>query len=116
MGTAQTTRSPKDSQETPRFQAEDFEGVRQEVGWIVEQHVAEPPAEHHAQGGPQEKVVEGRRLDRAGRPGGKAPAVAPASDQADDVGQRIPANRHRPERHCDRVDVREGEYQKHERS
>ncbi len=80
------------------------------VSRFIEQHVAQPPAEDDAKRRPGDEVVHlplgagpGRRLD-------DAPGDAPAQHDAGDVGERVPADRERPELERDRVYVGEGEH------
>ena len=82
----------------------------------VEQDVADPPAEHDAERDVDQKVVE---LLRRHRPAGALhqPAqILPAEHQAEDVGERIPADRERPELDQDRIDRREGDGEKGHRA
>ncbi|MCY1439230.1 hypothetical protein D9M71_554570 [compost metagenome] len=72
---------------------------------VVEQHVAQPPTEHHAAGHPEHQVgefllgparVEALQLARRQQPG-------PAN--ADQVHQAVPVDLQRPERYGNRVDL-----------
>ena len=88
---------------------ERLERMAEIVTGPVEQHVAEPAAQHHAQRDVEQQIVD---LER-GQPPARAlhqPAhVAPAGHQAYDVGERVPADREGSELDQDRIDRREGQ-------
>ena len=81
---------------------------------IVEQHVTGAAADDDADGDPQDEIVELQQRDRRRT----APqllvldqraGVDPAQHDAADIGQRIPADRDRPDRDGDRVEHRKGD-------
>ena len=81
---------------------------------VVEQHEAEPPAEHDAEGDEEQHVVELFGF----RPGACAPQpvrrdeparIPPAAEQPHDIGKPVPFDRERPELERDRIDHREGD-------
>ena len=90
---------------------EDFERVLDEIRQIVEQHIAGAAAEDDAQGHPQHEVVEVDDGERSG-PAPQAlgldqrPCIQPAEQDADDIGERVPPNRDRPEADQHRVECR----------
>ncbi len=83
-------------------------------GEIVEQHVADAPAEDDADGAPDDEIVDvGGLHRRPGRPPDRLVAdqrlgVPPAEEDADDIGQRIPADGERPDLDQHRVDGGKG--------
>ncbi len=58
--------------------SEDLQGMLEILGEVVEQDVAEPSAEHDAEHGPDDEIVEQVRRQRALAAGGEAAGVAPA--------------------------------------
>ena len=76
-------------------------------GRIVEQHIAGAAAEDDADRDPEDEIVDLRQRDRR-RPAPQLFAldqragIDPAQHDAADIGQRIPADRDRPERDGDR--------------
>ena len=75
----------------------DFSGMRGEVRRLVEEDVAEPPAEDDAEDHPGEEVVRLERRERAPatperRTPGEEDDVAPAEEEPGDVGERVPAD------------------------
>ena len=91
----------------PEF--EDLDRVRGEVRQIVEQHVAGAAAENDAERDPDHEVVEvehGERRRAAPQPfrSDDGARIEPAGDDADDIGQRIPADRERSDGHQHRID------------
>ena len=93
-------RKPPWNDMPPFHSCERLERVRGEIGRIVEQHVADAAAEDDAERDPHDEVVEverghrrrpapqARRLDQRAR-------VEPAGQDADDIGERVPADRER---------------------
>jgi hypothetical protein len=86
-------------------QGEDLERVREVVVRLVEEHVAQPPAEDHAEHDEEKDVVElGARhgddplLDAAH-------AEPPSGGEADEVHQAVPADRERSDLECDGIDI-----------
>jgi hypothetical protein len=76
---------------------EDLDRVVDILLEIVEQHVADAAAEDDAQRGPDKKVVDVDRPRDHRRLLGDPERIAPADDQAGDIGERIPAKREGPE-------------------
>ena len=77
---------------------EDLQRLREIGAEIVEQHVADPSAQHDAQRHPDDQVVHVRRLGLAqGAPEigfcGEALGIEPAAEQARHIGKRVPADR-----------------------
>ena len=88
-------------------------GWGQEIARLVEQHIADAAAEHDAESSPGEEIVG---LLDGGDGRGEAHQAAhdlPADDQADDVGQGVPADLQRPQVEQHRVEVREHQYRQH---
>ena len=56
--------------------------------------------------------------DQMRRPSGESEAIAPADQQPDNIGERVPADREGPDRDRDRIDrgKRDGEKRQHRRS
>ena len=90
---------------------DDDEGIGDETRQLVEEHVADPTAEHRA-----EREVEHDLVDPLRRPatpwvtGGAPPAEPPSEPEADDVGDPVPADRHRPDGDGDGIDLGIGEH------
>ncbi len=100
----------------------DFRGMGGEVRRLVEEDVAEAPAEDDAEDHPGEQVVGLLRRERRlaapeRRAAGEEDDVAPAEEKAGDVGERIPADGELDAEELDRkerrVDVREGNDMRH---
>ncbi len=93
---------------------EDGERVGEIMGQIVEQHIAEPAAQHHPEGGPEQEIVELLRRDRraARFPQFAAPhealGIGDGKQQAEDIGERVPADGERADREGDGVDLGKG--------
>ena len=92
----------------------DLRRMREEIGRVVEQHVADPAAEDDAERHPQDEVVEiddGQRRLAAPEPFGAddGAGVDPAAENADDIGERIPADRERPDLDQHGIEGGEGE-------
>jgi len=92
---------------------EDLQRIGEVFGQIIEQHEAEPAADHDAERREQQEIVERLRIrprppapERAG--GRKLARIPPAAEQAGDIGEPVPFDRERPELQRDRVDHREG--------
>ena len=98
----------------PDLQDPDRVGVQTVIDGAVEEHVAQPAADDDAEGDPQDQVVDLRRRDRRrpARPelrvADQADGVAPAQQDAGDIGQGVPADRERPDLDQDGVEIREG--------
>src|SRR3954447_8382520 len=87
-------------------QIERLDRVLAVIAEIVEQHVAEPAAEHDPERCPGQKIVNVAPVDQAWRARGDPDAIAPADQQREDVGERVPANGERADRDRDRIDRR----------
>ena len=89
-----------------------LEGVGEVFLKIVEQDVADPPAQHDPERHPDDHVVDvvgggARHVGPKPLVAGQPPRVEPAADQAGDVGEGIPADRERAELDRDRIDGRQ---------
>src|SRR5262245_25024890 len=78
---------------------------------VVEKNVADASAENDAKCHPQDEIVEvGHREGRFAAPQSSGadedPGVPPAEQNADNVGEGVPANSERAEMHEDRVERR----------
>ena len=99
----------------PQF--EDLGGMLDEERQIVEQHIAGAAAEDDADRDPEDEIVHLQQRDRR-RPApqplvlDQRAGVDPAQHDAADIGQRIPADRDRPDRDGDRVEHRKGDGEK----
>ena len=62
------------------------------LGEVVEQDVAQSPAQHDAEHRPGDEIIQQDRRQRALAAGGEAAGVTPADQYADDIGERIPAD------------------------
>ena len=93
----------------------DLERVGEVEQGLVEQDIAEPPAQHDAQHRPDEEIIDlghrhGRLLAAPEPRGGDQPLHVPGGeDQPDDIGHRIPAHREGAELDDHRIDVRKGD-------
>ena len=79
----------------------DLNGVRHKDREIVEQHIPGAAAEDDAERDPDNKVIEvnhGERRRSTPKPlrSNDVPRVKPTDENADNVGQRIPAHGQRP--------------------
>ena len=88
--------------------------MREEVGGVVEQHVAEPATEDDAERHPQDEVVEvddGQRRFAAPQPfrADDGAGIDPAAEDADDIGERVPADRERSDLDQHGIEGREGQ-------
>ena len=77
-----------------------------EVAEVVDQHVAEPAADHDTERRPQQKVVDVDRRADLRRLDDQTADVAPSEHKAGDVGERIPAQRERPNLEQNRINDR----------
>jgi hypothetical protein len=91
----------------------DLERVGEVVVRLVEEHVAEPSAEHDAERRPGQKIIDVGRLCDQRRPFGERDAIAPADDQPGDIGERVPAYREGAELDEGGVDDRVGNGKEH---
>ena len=94
---------------------DDVLGIGEVEGGVVEQHIAKAPARHDAQRRIDQQIVEAegvRAWDRAPEAvvAHQFARIGPAQQQARDIGQRIPANRQRPEAERHGVDLRIGDH------
>ena len=80
------------------------EGVRQIVIGAVDQDVAEPAAENHAERRPDDEVVDVPFLERRVRQAGQGDDIAPTQQQAGDIGQRVPTYREWSDLYENRID------------
>ena len=87
------------------------------IAAVIEQHVAEPAADHHAERAIDQQIVDA--VD--GRPPQAAPKLVAADDPADqrpprdqpaDIGERVPANRQRTPFDENGVNRGKGQYKK----
>ena len=86
----------------PFHSCEDLERVRGEMRQVVEQHVADAAAEDDAERHPEHEIVEvGDRQRRRPAPqplvADERARIEPAEQDADDIGERVPADRERPD-------------------
>ena len=92
----------------------DLGRVLPEIARLVEQHEAEPAADHDAEGDPEQEIVglrdRQRRLaaPKIGLRHEPSP-IQPAEQDAGHIGQPIPADRDRPEFDRDGIDHRVGD-------
>ncbi len=96
-----------------------FERMLDEMRRVVEQHVAGPAAEDDAERHPEHEIVEvGERQRRGPAPqalvADQRARIEPAEQDADDIGQRIPADLERTDRDQHRIEV--GKLQEQERA
>jgi hypothetical protein len=85
-----------------------------EMGGVVEHHVAQPAAEDDAERHPEDKVVvirDGQRRPSApqrlrAQDGAR---IEPAAENSHDIGERVPADGKRPDAQKHRVEAREGD-------
>src|SRR5260221_12636606 len=75
---------------------------------LVEEDVAEPPAEDDTERRPYEEIVDRFRRHETRRALGQHEAPAPADDQPGDIGEGIPADDERAELDQHRIDRRIG--------
>ncbi len=94
-------------------QIEDVDRIGEIERWLVEQHIAEPSAEHRAERRPHQEIVDLQRGDPGVRLGRQPAQIAPSAGQAGDIGQGVPADDDRTETQRDRIDV--GKLQSHQR-
>ena len=99
---------------------EDLERVLGEARQIVEQHVADAPAEDDAERAHQ-TTKSSMSAGFIGEPAGpqsaglrdQALGVPPAEEDPDDIGERVPADGERADRDQHRIDRREGQGEEH---
>ena len=85
---------------------QDDQGIGDETREVVEQYVADASPQHRAEREVEHDVVDVPRGPSPPRvPRRAAPAEPPPEPDADDVGDAVPADRHRPDGYCDRVDL-----------
>lgn len=91
----------------------DLQRIGEIFAEIIEQHEAEPAADHHAERREQQEIVERFRVrPRPPTPEplcpGEPARIPPAAEQAGDIGEPVPFDRERPELERDRINHREG--------
>ena len=74
------------------------------ISGVVENHVAEPSAEDHAQRRPDQEIVDGDVIGDSRRTRGQAAHQPPAQQKPADIGQRVPADDERAEADQHRID------------
>jgi hypothetical protein len=72
---------------------------------LIEQHIADPPAEDDAERRPGEEVIDLQGRRDGGRPLRDPPHQAPAEHEAGDIGDGIPVDREGAEPDEDRIEV-----------
>src|SRR5271157_5220565 len=91
---------------------ERLERMKDVVAGFVEENVADTPAEDDAERRPHEEVVDVLAASEMWRPPGESETITPADQQPDDIGERVPADRHGAERDRDRINRRERDQKK----
>ncbi|MNN29935.1 hypothetical protein D3C81_1435600 [compost metagenome] len=92
---------------------EDLERMREVVGGLVEQHIAQTPAQDHAEHAVEQHVVEVARgpAARSDMRLAHAQAAEPQEhDEAGQVHQAVPADGQRAQVNRDRVELRMNEH------
>ena len=93
---------------------EDLERVLGKMRQVVEEDVADAAAEDDAEGAPDDEVVDVGRLHRRARRSpeflvaDEALGVPPAEEDADDIGERVPAELEGPDGNQHRIDRGKG--------
>ncbi|MCY1529608.1 hypothetical protein D9M68_647630 [compost metagenome] len=88
-------------------QVQHLEGMRQVVRGLVEQHIAQPPAQHHAQHAIEDEVFQVAHIERRGVAAGDPPAAQQVHQgKADEIHQPVPVNGKRPDLQGDGVEFR----------
>ena len=93
---------------------DDLRRVLGEARQVVDEHVADAAADDDAERAPDDEVVDVRRLHRSPgrspepRIGDQALGVPPAEEDADDIGERVPADGKRADLDQHRIDCRKG--------
>src|SRR5215471_697616 len=91
-----------------------------EVAEVIEEHITRTAAQNDAERDPQDEVVEVRPSERGWAApvtlvGDERPRVEPAEQNADDIRERVPADRERPEADQHRIELRiRNERKRHE--
>ena len=85
---------------------EDLERMARVVLGLVEQHVAQAPAEDHAEHGEKQQIVELLARHRREALADAPQAEPPARGEAEEVHEAVPAHRQGPDGERDRIDVR----------
>ena len=93
---------------------EDFLGMFEEIAAIVERDIAKPSAQHHAQRAIDQEIVEALdsgagRWSPEGVARGHAAGVEPAGDEANDIGEGVPADWQGPKPDRHRINARIGD-------
>ena len=81
----------------------------EEGAGLVEQHIADPPAENDAKRRPGEEIIHLQRRRDRGRPLRNPPHQSPAEHEAGDIGNRIPVDGEGAELDQNRVEIRKDE-------
>ena len=81
------------------------ERVVQELAEVIEQHIADPATQDHAQRHIEHQVADLIGGPAAVRPPGAPDQQAPAADEADQVHQAVPVNLQGTQRYRHRVDL-----------
>jgi hypothetical protein len=85
-------------------QAEDRGRIGEILARIVEDHIGEAPAQNHPERAPGDEIVEVAPVHRRPRPPQHPPEQPPAAENADDIGEAVPADDERAEAEGDRVE------------
>src|SRR5438067_6009841 len=91
----------------------DLAGMAEIIGSIVEDDIADAAAQHDAQDRPADEIVEHGGRQRAQLLGRECARVAPAEEDAEDIGERIPADGKRSDLDQHRIDHRKGNGEEH---
>src|SRR5262245_26048751 len=84
---------------------EGLERVRCVVARLVEEHIAQPPAEDHAEDGEEDEVVELLARDGRAASDDSPDSEPPRRGEAHEVHEAVPAHGQRPDGEGDRVEV-----------
>src|SRR5579875_2583494 len=95
-------------------EGEDLAGMGEIIARLIEEHIADASPEDDAEGAPEHEVVHLRRGHGLGRRRRDPPHMPPAEENAGDIGERVPADRKRPDAEGNRIEI--GEMQSHGRA
>ncbi len=84
--------------------------VANETRKVVEQHVAEAPADNGPERNIEKQVVDGRAGPGTARIFGSDATQTPGDGKAEEIHETVPVNLHGPERKDDRVDIGIGDH------
>ena len=84
---------------------EDLQRMRGVVTRLVKEHVAQTPAQYHAEYREEQQIVELRAVDGRPAPVDPAHAQSPAGGEAREVHEPVPAHGKRADGEGDRIDV-----------